>query len=454
MFRKAFGFGILVLIGLGVPVFSQIYHIEISGTIDLGLPPYIERVINEAKENNARAVLLEVNTFGGRVDAATQIKDLLLNSPVETIAYVNKRAISAGALITLSCKTIGMAPGSSMGAATVVNQSGEKAPEKAISYFRAEMGATAEKYGRNRKIAEGMVDEDVVVEGLSEKGKLITLTTEDALKWGMADYEAPTLTAFLDSLGLQNEPLIYTKISLAEKLVRFLTGPIVSSMLITLGLLGLFFEIKSPGWGVPGTLGLLFLALFFGSHYLINLASSLEIILFFVGVVLLLLEIFVIPGFGIAGVAGIVAIFASLYMSLIGKLEHITGAELGGAAVQLGAAIILTVVGGGFIIKYGPRTGIWRKISLEPEETREEGYVAQKDYSAYVGREGIAVSPLRPAGVGLFNSERLDVVTEGEFIEKDTPIRIIRVEGYRLVVRALEKEDKRSKKEKGKGKKD
>jgi membrane-bound serine protease (ClpP class) len=153
-------------------IYSQIYHIDISGTIDMGLPPYVERVIREAEADGASAILLEVNTFGGRVDAATELKDLLLNTNLETIAFINKRAISAGALISLSCKTIGMVPGSSIGAATVVDQGGNKAPEKAISYFRAEMGATAERNGRNRKIAEGMVDEDIEVEGLSENGGL------------------------------------------------------------------------------------------------------------------------------------------------------------------------------------------------------------------------------------------------------------------------------------------
>jgi membrane-bound serine protease (ClpP class) len=412
-----------------------VYHIEISGTIDLGLPPYIERVIEEAEGAGASALLLEINTFGGRVDAATQIKDLLLNTNLETIAFVNKRAISAGALISLSCKKIGMVPGSSIGAATVVDQGGNKAPEKAISYFRAELGATAERNGRNRKIAEGMVDEDVEIEGLSEKGKLITLTAEDAIEWEMADYIAPTLSAFLDSLGLENEQVIYTESNWAEDVVRFLTGPIISSALISLGLLGLFFEIKSPGWGVPGTLGLLCLVLFFGSHYIINLASSIEIILFFVGVALLLLEIFVIPGFGFAGIAGIICIIAGIYLSLVGALENVTWSDLGEAAYRMGFALLVTIGGAIILARFGPRTSIWRKISLADEQKRDEGYVAARDYRNYVGKIGIAYSPLRPAGVGQFGDERLDVVTEGEFIEQNAKIKIIRVEGYRLVVR-------------------
>lgn len=437
MLKTALKTGLIcALLGI-LPATAQIYHVDISGTIDLGLPPYIERVIQEAESGGARALLLEINTFGGRVDAATQIKDLLLNTRLETIAYVNKRAISAGAFIAISCRRIGMAPGSSMGAATVVDQGGEKAAEKAQSYFRAEMGATAERNGRNRKIAEGMVDEDVEIAGLSEKGKLITLTADDAVKWKMADYQAPSLAAFLDSLGLQNEELLYTRTNWAERLVRFLTGPVVSSALISLGLLGLFIEIKSPGWGLPGTLGLIFLALFFGSHYIIRLASSLEIILFFAGLALLLLEIFVIPGFGVAGIAGIGLIIASLYLSLVGALENVTFGDLGGAALRLALALLVTILGGAALLRFGARSSLFRRVSLVPEETRAEGYMATKDFSGYVGRQGVALTPLRPAGTGLFDGERLDVVSEGDFIEKDAPIEIVQVEGYRLVVRAV-----------------
>lgn len=426
----------------GQLLFGQVYHIDISGTIDLGLPPYIQRVLDEAKAADAKAVVLEVNTFGGRVDAATQIKDILLNSEIPTLAYINKRAISAGALISLSCDKIGMAPGSSIGAATVVDQSGQKASEKQISYFRAEMGATAEEKGRNRKIAEGMVDEDVEIEGLSEKGKLITLTAEDAIKWKMADYIAPTLEAFLDSAGYGGEEIVYSEVNWAEEVVRFLTGPVISSLLISLGLLGLFMEIKSPGWGLPGTLGLLCLALFFGSHYIISLASALEIILFLVGVALLLVEIFILPGFGVAGVAGIVALVAGIYLSLLGSFEAVSFDDFVRAAYQILGSITLTIVGAIAVAQFLPKTGIWKRISLSVEEDRESGYVVNKEYQQHVGKIGKAITPLRPAGVGLFDGERLDVVSEGAFIEADTPIKIIKIDGYRLVVREYHDENK------------
>ncbi len=433
---------ILIILALTVFVFptflfSQIYHIDISGEIDLGLPPYIERVIKDAEAVNARAVLLEVNTFGGRVDAATQIKDMLFNTDLETIAFINKRAISAGAFISLSCKKIGMVPGSTMGAAEVVVGQGEKASEKAISYFRSEMGATAERNGRNREIAEGMVDSDVEIEGIIEKDKLITLTAEDALKWEMADYIAPTLDAFLDTLGLQDEEIVYSEENWAETTVRFLTGSVISALLMSLGMLGIFFELQSPGWGVAGTIGLLCLVLFFGSHYIINLASAIEIVLFLLGIILLAVEIFVLPGFGVAGVSGIICIVAGLYLSLLGNLDTISMPDMTGAALRVGGALLITIAGAVILGKFVPRTGFWKKLSLSDEQKSDEGYVASKDFSSYVGKTGIALTPLRPAGVGEFGNERLDIVSEGDFIEKKSTIKIIRIEGYRLVVREI-----------------
>lgn len=425
---------------LGIVIFpffatAQVYHIDISGTIDGGLPPYLERVINEAEAANAKAILLEVNTFGGRVDAATEIKDLLLNTELKSIAYVNKRAISAGAFISLACNTIGMAPGSSMGAATVVDQEGNKGSEKQISYFRTEMGATAEHRGRSRQIAEGMVDEDVIVEGLSEKGKLITLSADEAVKWEMADLVAPTLSALLDSLELGEEIVIYSETNWAENVVRFLTGPVISSFLISLGFLGLFFELQSPGWGVAGSFGLICLILFFGSQYIINLASSLEIVLFFIGVILLVVELFVLPGFGIAGIAGITCMVASIYLSLLGSWDSVTAPDLGNAATRLAGALFITVAGVTLMFKYGPKTKMWQRLTLGGEQRVDEGYIATKDYSQYVGLTGKALTPLRPAGTGLIGNNRLDVVSEGGFIDQDVPIVVIRTEGYRLIVR-------------------
>ncbi len=417
---------------------AQVYRVDISDMIDGGLALYVKRVIEEAEANNARALLVEVNTFGGELQAATEIRDQLLATEIPTYAFINQRAISAGALITLACDTIGITPASTIGAATAVDMQGVKASEKIISYTRSEMRSTAEATGRNPKIAEAMVDEELEIEGLSEKGKLVTLTGTEAIEWKMADVEASSVRKFMDKVGLGDEEIVNVEPNWAERLVRILTHPEISVALMMLGLGGLFFEVKSPGWGVPGTVGMVCLGLFFGSHYLVNLANSWEIILFFLGAFLLILEIFIIPGFGIPGILGVLLMVGSLYFSLIGSLDFVTGAQLDSATRRVALVLLLTVVASVLFFKYGPKTKVWSRIALADEQKADEGYVATPDYTEFIGKTGVASSPLRPAGTGMFDGKRLDVVSEGGFINEDSPIEIIGVEGYRLIVRAKE----------------
>jgi len=227
-----------------------VYVADVSGTIDLGLAPYIERVLKQAEQDGVAAVVLRINTFGGRVDAAVQIRDALLKSPVKSIAYIDSRAISAGALISLASTAIVMAPGGTIGAATPVQSSGtETSPvsEKTVSYVRKEFSATAESRGRDTLIAEAMVDSDVVIPGITDRGKLLTLTTAEALEVGIADYEAATLSLALEQLGLKSASVVETSVNWAEEVVRFLTNPIVSSLLVTVAMLGIVVEIRTPG---------------------------------------------------------------------------------------------------------------------------------------------------------------------------------------------------------------
>ncbi|MFN3694396.1 MAG: NfeD family protein, partial [Ignavibacterium sp.] len=270
-----------------IEVFAQqktVYLGFIEGDIDLGLAPYVNRVINEAEKNNADAIIFKINTFGGRVDAATQIKDAILSSRIKTVAFVNNRAISAGALITLSCNVIVMAPGSNMGAATVVDQTGQKVGEKYQSYMRSEMRSTAEKNGRPTDIAQAMVDERIVIPGLCDSTQLVTLTSEEAVKYKMADTILTKLDDVLSYIGLKDAKVVDVRSNWAEDVVRFLNNPIIASILIMIGFFGLLAEIKTPGWGLPGTAGLIALALFFGSSYILQLASVVEILMFIAGV--------------------------------------------------------------------------------------------------------------------------------------------------------------------------
>ena len=301
-----------------------VFVMPIEGVIDLGLAPFVQRVLEEATTEKASAVVLEINTFGGRVDAAVLIRDALLESKVLTVAFINKRAISAGALISLATEKIVMADGGTIGAATPVQIGLPGAPaqpvaEKTVSYMRKEFRATAESRNRPALIAEAMVDADVEIPGLSEKGKLLTLTTKEALDAQVADVQINSLDAVLLWLNLPNAEVRHLSETWAESLVRFLTHPVVSSLLMTLGIMGIIVEIRVPGFGLPGLMGLISLGLFFWGHTLVRLAGLEEFLLVCLGLILVAMEIFFIPGFGIAGVLGIVALLGGLGLSLIGS---------------------------------------------------------------------------------------------------------------------------------------
>jgi membrane-bound serine protease (ClpP class) len=414
---------------------KKVHIAFIDSEIDLGLAPYISRVISDAEKDNAEAVIFKINTFGGRVDAATQIKDAIIGTNLLTIAFINNRAISAGALIALSCKKIIMVPGGSIGAATVVSQTGEKVGEKYQSFMRSEMRSTAEKNGRRTDIAQGMVDERIVIPGLVDSTQLVTLTSEEALKYGIADTLLNNIDEVFAYFNLQDTEKIYQKSNWAEEVVRFLNNPIVSSILIMIGFFGLIAEIKSPGWGVPGTAGLIALALFFGSSYILQLASIIEILMFVAGLVLLILEIFVIPGFGITGISGIILILASIFLSLVGGDPFFDTNAVSMAIVQLSIALLAAIVLIFILARFLPKSNIFKKFILSEEEKAASGYTSRSNLSELLGAEGIALTTLRPAGTAEFNGKRIDVVTDSEYIEHGKPVIVTAVEGMRVVVR-------------------
>ncbi|MBU1096029.1 MAG: nodulation protein NfeD [Bacteroidetes bacterium] len=420
-------------------VFGQkVYLGSIEGDIDLGLAPYVKRVITEAENNFADAVIFKINTFGGRVDAATQIKDAILNSKVKTIAYIDKRAISAGALISLSCEKIIMVPGASIGATTVVDQSGLKQSEKAQSYMRSEMRATAEKNNRRTDIAEGMVDERVVVEGLVDSTQLITLTSQEAIKYGIADTILTSLNEVLAAYNLENAEIIDVDVDWAEKVVRFISNPIISGLLIMIGLVGMFTEVKTPGWGLPGTMAVIALALFFGANYILELASAIEIILFVAGVILLLVEIFIIPGFGVFGILGILFMISGLFLGLISDFPLIDWSDISFAIIQLASTFVATGILIFIMSRLLPKSNIWNNLILVKNLDAQSGYtMSRPSFIHLLNSSGKSYTDLRPAGTVVIGDERYDVVTAGEFIPRGTPVKIIRVEGSKVVVEEI-----------------
>ena len=445
--------GVLALLMLGAVAMtprerSVVYVIPVEGIIDLGLAPFVERALDEAAAAGAAAVILDIDTFGGRVDAAVQIRDALLRARVKTVAFINKRAISAGALISLAADTIVMAEGGTIGAATPVQiglpgTPAQPVEEKTVSYLRKEFRATAESRTRPPELAEAMVDADVEIPGVIAKGKLVTLTTEEALQHKLADFRADTLDALLKVLNLSDAEIHHSSETWAESLLRVLTHPVVSSILIAVGMLGIIVEIQSPGFGVPGAVGLTSLSLFLWGHWLVRLAGWEEVLLIGIGLILLLVEVFVIPGFGIFGALGIAALLGGFGLSLVGA--GATWAVVLYAVGQVIAAMLLAVVLALALLRVVPRLPFGRKLILDTELPAAGGYASQPDSdSRWLGTSGTAASTLRPAGVAHFDHERVDVVTEGEYIEAGAPIEVLRVEGNRIVVRRLASDGERS----------
>lgn len=410
---------------------------SIDGMIDLGLGPFVERVLREAEEAGAELVILEVNTFGGRVDAAVAIRDHLLRSHLPTVAFVNKRAISAGALISLAAERIAMAGGGTIGAATPVQagQPGEPSrptDEKTVSYVRKEFRSTADARGRPGLIAEAMVDPDVEIPGLIAKGKLLTLTTAEALEHGVADLEAADLPDLLGKLGLQDAEVRRLKENWAEHTVRFLTHPALASLLLTLALLGIAIELRTPGFGIPGLVGLLSLASFFWGHWLVALVGWEQVLLVIGGIVLIIVEVFVLPGFGVAGILGFIALAAGLTTSLFGAGASLAAIVSAVSRVAISAA--LAVVASLALLRFVPRLPAGRKLILA-SALGGGGGRSEPDLPSRVGIVGTSVTPLRPAGIAELAGQRVDVVSEGEFVEAGEPVEVVRDHGDRVVVR-------------------
>src|SRR5688500_16817149 len=416
-----------------------VYVAPVEGIIDLGLAPFVQRVLDGAAAAGAAAVVLEINTFGGRVDAAVQIRDALLSAQVPTLAYVNRRAISAGALISLAAQHLVMAPGATIGAATPVQAGGGTAQpvsEKTVSYVRKEFRATAESRMRPALIAEAMVDADVAIRGVIEKGKLLTLTTDEALKHKVAEHRADSLEAALERVGVRGAELRRVSPNWAENVVRFLTHPVLSSLLVTLGMLGIIIELRSPGFGVAGAIGVASLAAFFWGHWIVQLAGWGELLLALAGVVLLALEFLVIPGFGIAGILGILALLGALVMSVVGS--GATPEYFMFAAGRIVFSLLLALLASFVLLRYMPRTRLGRQLILDTGlgAGSASGSAPEADLR-WLGKRGRTSSPLRPAGIAEIEGTRVDVVSEGDLIEPGTPVEVVRVDGNRVVVRQL-----------------
>lgn len=422
------------------------WTLKFDGEIGRGTVSYLRQGISDAAHADALAVIIEFSTPGGHLDSMMSARDIILAAEVPTIAYVNREAYSAGALLAIACEKIYFAPGGVMGAATPVYfESGamKEAPEKIVSATRKLFAATAETRGRDPKIAEAMVDKDVEIEGLIESGKLLTLTSQEASQRGYSNGEVGSLEELLEANGLAESAVVHFSRRWIDSVVEGLTQSWVAALLITVGMLGLIVEMIVPGFGIPGIIGLTSLGLFFWSHFLVGLAGWESLLFLLAGLVAVLLEIFVFTAvdFGAVGLVGLVLIGLGFYTSMVGPFTE--PAETMQAIGAVSAGLVLALVGTVLLVTRLPKTrlrfgGVILSQAITGrafDRTKKRGAT-----SPWAGRQGIAVTDLHPVGTGEFDGERVDVVCEEGFLEKGTPIVVTRDDGYRKVVRKRDKE--------------
>jgi len=424
-FRVAL-FGLVALLGaagLGAAAgpssgSGAVIVVPIEGTVDEGMAHLVERAVTEADDTHAAALVLDVNTPGGLVASAFEIRDAMFSAKVPTVAYVSQRAYSAGALITLSAQKIVMAPGASIGAAEPIPND-----PKHVSALRAEFASTAARNHRDPVIAAAMVDKSVDAPAYKKSGAILSLTASEALRARVADAVEPTMAAALAFAGVhgivQDEHY-----SWGESVARFATSPEVSGILLSLGVLGLLIEMQTLH-GIAGAVGVSSLALFFGTHVYAGFSNGLVIVLALAGVLAILFELHVFPGHGVAGTIGILALLAAIVMAF--------GFAFIFVAVQaLSIAIVLSAIAFFFSTRFFPESAFFKRIAFVGVQGAD--YVASGDHRALIGRTGVATSYLRPAGVASVDGLRVDVLTEGDFVPAGSPIRVSRVEGARIFV--------------------
>ena len=416
---------------------GPVYVVSLTGMIDNGLARYVRRAVDDAEGGGAVLTVFEIDTFGGLVDAADKIRKDLLDAPMPTVAMIDKNAASAGALISYAADRIVMVPGASIGAATVVEGvGGEAAPDKYQSYMRGLMRATAEANGRDPSIAESMVDPSIELEGISEKGKVLTLSATEALELGVADEIMESTTEVLDAYGLDGVATVAHRETGAERVLRFLGSPVLQSILMLMMLGGLYFELQTPGVGFAGLIALIGIALFFAPHYLLGLVEAWEIALFVLGVGLIIVELFM-PGFGIAGISGIVLVLVALLTSLVGNVGFSFPPlpSFMPGIYTLAATLGLLVVGIIATARMMPGAARVSALVLAPELRSMDGYTSAASHTEYIDRTGPALTPLRPSGVMMIGDERVDVITSGEYIDAGETVRVVSARGTRVEVR-------------------
>lgn len=426
-YQTIFALAVIMLVAFSFSVLAapeKVYVAPVTGVIDGGTYAFLERVYEEAEKEDKGIVLLEIDTPGGYIVYAQKIRDLIEHSTVKTIAFVDNNALSAGALIALISDELVMSPGATMGAAEP-RIGNEKADPKIVSAWSKELKTAAELNGKNGDIAMAMADAKIEIEGLVGKGELLTLTAKEALEYELADAILANRREVLEQFGLQNAEIVEETPGAFEGIASWVSNPYISAILLTIGIAGLVIEIFTIGFGIPGGIGLIALGIYFFGSMFAGLSGYEAILLFVLGIILLVAEIFFIPGFGLAGIGGLIALILGVVMAAPSVEQAVT---------SLVAAIIGTVILLFLSIKFLPTRRVWSRLILSDKQEKDKYIAPTNTLVELIGASGETLTPLRPAGTAKINGKRIDVVTSGEFISKGTKIKFIKVEGPRVIV--------------------
>jgi len=436
--------GVVLLLLAAFPGLTQkkkVVVMEIKSEIDPRMARYVTLALEHAQEVQADYIIVDMDTYGGVLTDAKEIVDQLMDVDKPLWVFINSDAASAGALISIACDSIYMSPGASIGAATVVDGSGETAPDKYQSYMRSIMRSTAEVNGRDPRIAEAMVDESIEIDSITTAGNVITFTTSEALKHGYCEAKVNSIEEILERNRIESYELDRFQLGAVEKVVAIFLNPFISGLLILVIIGGIYFELQTPGVGFPLFAAITALLLYLIPYYLSGMAEYWEIIALLVGLVLIIVEVFVIPGFGVTGIAGIALTLTSLVLIMLnndffnfefvplGDIVTAMFATLGGIT----GGILLLFFGGARLTK----TKAFRNIALMDTQEKSEGYSVGNSISTLMGQKGVAQTVLRPSGKIFIGQQLYDASTRGEFIDKGEEVEVIGVEGVTLRVKKI-----------------
>ncbi len=420
---------------------AQVMVMEIRDEIDVRMLRQVKLALDHAEKIKADYVIVDMDTYGGVLTDAKEIVDLIMDYKKPIWVFINSDAASAGALISIACDSIYMSQGASIGAATVVEGDGQQAPDKYQSYMRSIMRSTAEANHRDPRIAEGMVDDRIVIDSVKQAGKVITFTTSEAIKYGYCEAQVESIEEILKRNKINDYQLHRFQLSASEKIIAIFLNPFISGILILIILGGIYFELQTPGVGFPLFAAITALVLYLVPYYLSGLAEYWEIIALLIGILLLLAEVFVIPGFGIAGISGIILVVVSMILIMLnndffnfefvpmGDIVMATFAALGG----ISGGILLLIFGGSRI----SNTRAFKRLALNETQESSQGFTVNSTTQTMMGKQGTAHTILRPSGKVLIDNQVYDAFTRGEFVEKDEPIEVIGTEGVTLRVKKI-----------------